>query len=292
MSSPSRENLGLLLGFIGVVMFGATLPMTRLATPELGPWFIAFGRAGVAGVAALALVLLLRRKIPPRDTWIAIAISALTLILGFAVFMGLAMLTVPASHGGVVLSALPLATSVMAVLLTHERPSVLFWLCAVAGAGLVLVYSLRHGGAGGLAMGDLLLLGAVASAATGYTLSGKLSLLMPGWEVITWALVLALPITLPATIWLWPEPQAAVSPSTWWAFAYLALISMFAGFFFWNAGLAMGGIARVSQVQLFQSFVTIALAAWINHEAIGVETWGFALAVMLVVALGRKARAR
>ncbi|MBV9244762.1 MAG: DMT family transporter, partial [Methylobacteriaceae bacterium] len=141
-----------------------------------------------------------------------------------------------------------------------------------------------------VAAGDLLLILAVACAAAGYTISGRLSRTMPGWEVISWTLVITLPVTLPATILLWPGPDRQVAASSWTALAYLAAMSMYLGFVAWNAGMALGGIARVSQVQLLQTFVTLAIAALILGERFDAETIGFALAVVAIVFLGRKFR--
>ena len=200
------------------------------------------------------------------------------------------MQTVPAAHGAVVIGVLPLATAAMSALLHGERPSPAFWICSLAGAALIVLFALRQG-AGGLSAGDALLFGAVICAALGYTVLAELSRAMPGWEVISWAVVIALPVTAPLAIWLMPTAPHSVAAASWWAFAYVSLMSMYAGFFFWNTGLAMGGVARVSQVQLLQSFFSIGVAALLNNEAIGAETLLFALAVAATVFIGRLFRA-
>ena len=287
---PNRDTLGLLLGLTGCIIFAATLPMTRLAVGDLGPWFLTAGRAAVAGGVAAAVLALLRRPVPSRAALAKLAVAALCLVGGFPGFSGLAMQSVPAAHGAVVIGVLPLATAAASALLHGERPSLAFWICGIAGAALIMLFALRQG-AGGLSFGDLLLIGAVISAAVGYTVSADLARAMPGWEVISWAVVLALPLSLPAALWLAPAHLEAVSAASWWAFAYISLMSMYAGFFFWNAGLAMGGVARVSQVQLLQTFFTIGIAAALNGEAIGAETLLFALAVAATVFIGRRFRA-
>ncbi|MFN8830188.1 MAG: DMT family transporter [Labrys sp. (in: a-proteobacteria)] len=286
----SRETLGLLLGITGVVIFGGSLPMTRYAVTALDPWFITVSRAAIAGLAAILVVAMLRRPLPNRAALPKLALSALLLVGGFPGFTGIAMATVPASHGGVVVGLLPLATATASAILMRERPSLAFWLCGIAGAALVVAFAVLHGGAQGFAAGDALLLLAVASAAVGYTISASLSRTMPGWEVISWCVILALPVTIPATLWLWPADAGAIGGDIWAALAYLGLMSMYLGFFFWNAGMAMGGVARVSQTQLLQTFVTLGFAALINGETIDGATLAFAVAVVLVVMIGRRTR--
>jgi drug/metabolite transporter (DMT)-like permease len=199
------------------------------------------------------------------------------------------MTTVEAAHGGVVLGVLPLATALASTGVAGERPSPAFWAAAVAGSALVVGFALRAG-AGRFQAGDLLLAGAVASAAIGYALSGQLARTgLKGWEVISWALVLALPVTLPWTLWLMPERPTAVAAASWVGFAYVATMSQYLGFFAWNAGLALGGIARVSQVQLLQAFVTLIVAALIGRERVDGLTWLVALGVVVLVLLGRRA---
>lgn len=285
-----RELLGLLLGFIGVVIFGATLPATRYAIPALDPLFITLGRAAVAAGLAAIYLLILRPPFPTSEQRRELYWIGILLVLGFPLFMAIGMATVPASHGGVVLGILPLATAVAATVFTRERPSPAFWVAALAGAFLVMLYAMRTSSFDELATGDLALLVAVIAAATGYTLSGRLTGSMPAPMVISWALVLTSPLWIVSTIFLWPKEAPLVPWDIWAAFLYVAVFSQYLGFFFWNAGLHMGGIARVGQVQLLQIFVTIAIAAWLNNEHIDAETMVFAAAVVGVVLAGMKAR--
>jgi drug/metabolite transporter (DMT)-like permease len=218
-----------------------------------------------------------------------LALISLFLVAGFPGFTALAMQNVGASHGGVVLGVMPLATAIAGVALAGERPAPGFWFAAVAGAAVVVVFTLREG-AGHFQAGDLLLAGAVISAALGYALSGQLTHdLKSGWEVISWALVLALPVSAPLMILLAPSAPSAVAPASWIGLVYVAVLSQYLGFFAWNAGLAIGGIARVSQVQLLQTFVTLSLAAAVNDERVGALTWLVALVVVGLVLAGRKA---
>lgn len=286
--SNSRPSLGLVLGLIGVAIFAATLPATRMALDGYSPWFITHSRAVIAGILAIATLIVLRRRLP-KHHFGGLAAVGLLLIFGFPGFMAIGMQTVGASHGGVVLGVLPLATAVFAALIAGEKPSLLFWICGVVGTLLVVVFAVRDSGMR-LATGDIWLFLAALSASLGYVMSGKLTRFMPGWEVISWALVLALPASLAGSLLTWQPDFVAVPAPAVAALVYLGLGSMFLGFFAWNSGLAFGGIARVGQLQLLQTFITIVISAVLLGEAITVEIVLFATAVVAVVMLGQRAR--
>jgi drug/metabolite transporter (DMT)-like permease len=292
MSSPaSRERLGLLLGFIGMVIFGGTLPATRLAVSQIDPIALTSLRTAIAGLCSLVLLVALRRPLPPRALWPQLALTMLCVAVLFPLLMSMGMQTVDASHGGVVLGILPIATALVAVAITHERPRPLFWIASVAGAALVIAFSLRQGG-GAFSTGDLLLFAAVAVSAIGYAFSGRLTSQMPGWEVISWVLVIALPLSIPAAALTMPADISYISLKPWLGLLYVALFSQWIGFFAWNAGMAMGGIARVSQIQLLQPFVTFALAVFFNDETITLQILLFAAAVVVTVAISTRTRAK
>lgn len=292
MSSPaSRERFGLLLGFIGMVIFGGTLPATRIAVAEIDPIALTALRTAIAGVCSLALLLVLRRPLPPRALWRQLVIAMLCVAVFFPLLMSMGMQRVDASHGGVVLGVLPIATALVAVAITHERPRPLFWIASIAGAALVIAFSLRQGG-GTFSTGDLLLFAAVVVSAVGYAFSGRLTSHMPGWEVISWILVIGLPLSIPAAVLTMPHDVGQIALKPWLGLLYVALFSQWIGFFAWNAGLAMGGIARVSQVQLLQPFVTFALAAFFNDETITLQILLFAAAVVVTVAISTRTRAK
>jgi drug/metabolite transporter (DMT)-like permease len=291
----------MLLGLIGVTAFGLTLPATRFVVPYLDPLFIGPGRAVVAAIAAALVLILTRQRWPrPRELnrlWLV----SLCVVVGFPIFSALAMEQVPASHGGVVLGVLPLATALAGRVIAHERPSAGFWLIAFLGAALVVGYAASEG-LGRVGTGDLALLAALVVTAVGYALGGQLSKTLGGWQVICWALVLGLPLVLvPAAVWapIWaaewppaldPGRAAAIPTEVWLVFLYLALVSQLIGFFFWNAGLALGGIARVGQTQLLQPFITIAASAWLLHESIDDKTLIVAALVAITVAIGKRMR--
>ncbi len=289
----SRETMGLLVGGVGVVIFGITLPMTRLAVQGLDPFFVTTGRAALAGLIAALVLLIVRPTVPAGREWGWVAIGSICLVFGFPGFTGYAMQTVPSSHGGVVLGVLPLVTAGLGALVNGERPSPRFWLFAVMGALLVVGFTLLSGGDGlHLSMGDLFLVGATLSAATGYIASAELARRRPGWEVISWLLVVSLPVTVPLALMSRPTAPFDIALGPWIGFAYVTIMSQYVGFFAWNAGMAMGGVARVSQVQLLQTFVTLAAAALILGEDVTLVTWIVAIAVLALVLAGRRAPVR
>lgn len=296
--SALRTGEGLLLGLVGVTAFGLTLPATRFVVPYLDPLFIGPGRAVVAAVAAALVLASTRQRQPTRWELKRLGLVSLCVVVGFPIFSALAMEQVPASHGGVVLGVLPLATALAARVIAHERPSAGFWLVSGLGAALVVGYAISEG-LGRVGTGDLALLAALIVTAVGYALGGQLSKTLGGWQVICWALVLGLPVVLvPAVIWapIWQADAwfaadwgllAAVPTRVWLVFLYLALVSQLIGFFFWNAGLAIGGIVRVGQTQLLQPFITIGASAWLLRERIDSATLIVAVLVVGIVAIGR-----
>lgn len=283
----SDETRGMLYGLLGVVAFGLTLPVTRFVTPDLDPVFIGLGRAVLAALVAGALLSATRQPLPTRRQLGRLIVVGLGVVIGFPVLSAWAMQTAPASHGGVVLGILPLATAIASVFVSSDRPSPGFWAFGVLGSVLVVVYALLEG-VGRIQLADLALLGAVVSAAVGYAVGGTLARQLGGWQVISWALVLMLPVIVGPALWRMPASLEAVPAPVWAGFLYLALVSQFFGFFWWNKGLALGGVARVSQIQLLQPFVTLAASVAVLQEAITTETYIFAILVVLVVAAGRR----
>jgi len=285
-----HKNFGLLLGFLGMCLFAGTLPATRLALLGFDPLFLTVARAALAGSVGLIVLIARRRRVPSRSLWLEIFGAALCTVIGFPLFAALAMMTVPAAHGGVVLGILPLVTAAAATVFAHERPSPGFWLASVLGALIVVTFMLRRNGGMTFSAGDLFLLGTVLSGALGYTFSGRLATLMPGWEVISWQVVIFLPLAAAATFVLWPADIATAPISSWIGLGYVGLVSQYTAFFVFNAGLAIGGIARVGQVMLLQPFMIVVLALPVNGEPIDVETILFAAAVVATVLIGQRMR--
>jgi len=288
----SKERLGLALGFAGVFLFGGTLPMTRLAVSALDPLFLTATRVTIAGCAGVAFLLATRRRPPSWAQWRLLALTGLCTIVAFPVLMAFAMTRVPAAHGGVVLGIMPLSTIAAATIVTHERPSLGFWMASVAGAAIVVAFMLRHGSGSGIGPGDLFLLGVVVAGGFGYSLSGRLSQTMPGWEVISWQVALYLPFAAIAMVTLWPGGLAAVPWPAWGGLAYVSFISQFFAFFVFNAAMAMGGVTRVGQLTLLQPFVIVTLAWPIDGERIEATTLLYAAAVVATVVIGQRMRVR
>jgi drug/metabolite transporter (DMT)-like permease len=271
-------------------MFAGTLPATRVAVNGFDPFFLTVARAAIAGIAGITVIVLTKRKLPPRSLWVEFFVAAFFTVVCFPLSVGLAMMTVPAAHGGVVLGILPLATAAAAAILAHERASIGFWLLSIVGAGVVLTFVYRQSGGRGIAFGDLFLLGTVVSGAIGYTLSGRLTARMPGWEVISWQVAIVFPLSLIATVVMWPVGIADVSMLPWLGLGYVSFVSQYTAFFVFNAALAMGGISRIAQIMLLQPFVVVGLALPVNREPIQIDTLLFAAAVVATVLVGQKMR--
>jgi len=286
----SREKPGSLLGFVGMCLFAGTLPTTRLAVAGFDPLFLTAARATLAGCAGLIVLLLTRRAPLPRSLRLEMCAAAFCTVVVFPLFAALAMMTVPAAHGGVVFGIMPLATAAAAAAFAHERPSSGFWLTSAAGTVIVLAFVLRGSGGKAITAGDLFLLGAVAAGAVGYTLSGRLTARMAGWEVISWQVVIVLPLAAAATPALWPTDIASVPGAAWAGLGYVSLVSQYTAFFVFNAAMAMGGIARISQIMLLQPFMTVAFARAVNGEPIEPETVLFAVAVVATVLIAQRMR--
>lgn len=284
---------GLLWGFVGVLAFSFTLPFTRVAVHGLSPLFIGSGRAVIAAALAAIALAIMRQHLPSRVQWARLAIVAGGVVLGFPLLTSYALTQVPASHGAVVIAILPAATAVMAVLRGRERPPRSFWVFAALGAVVALAFaSIQGGGFGHLGWADLLLFGAVLSAAIGYAEGGLLSRELGSWQTISWALVLAAPLMLVLTVVSVGFEPPHANGLEWAAFAYLAAISMFLGFFAWYRGLAIGPMAQVSQIQLTQPVMTIAWSALILGEQLTLATVLGGVAVIVCAALAVRVRLR
>jgi drug/metabolite transporter (DMT)-like permease len=287
--TDNAEARGLALGFLGVVLFALTVPMTRLAVgplaePQLPPLFVTAGRAAVAGLLSCVYLAATRSPRPARAQLPALLVSALGTVVGFPLLLALALRSVDAVHASVVTGVLPMATAIAAALVFRQRPSAGFWACAALGAALVLAFAAWKG-SGRLTGADGLLLLSVVSAAIGYVAGARLAGEMRAERVICWVLVISLPLTLPAMLLTWPDRPA--SAAAWGGFAYVSVFSMWLGFFAWYRGLALGGTVRVSQVQLVQPFLAMLFAVPLLGERLDATTVAFALAVVATVFAGR-----
>jgi drug/metabolite transporter (DMT)-like permease len=285
--SDHDRRLGLLWGFIGIASFSLTLPATRFAVASLSPVFVGLGRAVVAAALAAIVLAVTRTPWPGWRLVPRLAVVAGGVVIGFPLFSAWALRYVPASHAAVVIGILPLATALAATWLAHERPSHTFWWSAAFGSAVVVGFAFWQGG-GAPQPADGLLALAAAAAAIGYAEGGRLARSMPGWQVISWALIIAAPAVLAATLYATDARLATASPLAWACFAYVSVISMYVGFFWWYRGLALGGIAAVGQVQLLQPFLTIFASAAFLGETIEPTTFVAAALVIAAIAIGRR----
>ncbi|MEV6633050.1 DMT family transporter [Actinoplanes sp. NPDC051470] len=278
-------------GAIGVLAFSLSLPATRVAVHDLDPWFVAFGRAVGAALLAWAYLTIVAAPRPTRSQWRRLTIVALGVVVGFPLFTSLALTTQTSAHGAVVITALPAMTAVFAVLRAGERPRPRFWVAALGGLAAVVAFLTLSGQVrGGPGAADLFLLCAVILCGLGYAEGGALARDLGGARTIGWALIIALPATVPATLvsaWLRPPHAGAAA---WSGFAYLTVVSMFLAFFAWYAGLARGGIAKVGQLQLIQPVLTLAWSALLLGEPVTPAAIAAALLVLSCVAVTQRAR--
>ncbi|XYK36334.1 DMT family transporter [Serratia sarumanii] len=254
-------------GFLGMIIFSGSLPATRVAVLELEPLFLTAVRAAIAALLALCALLITRQARPTRADFPPLLFVALGVVIGFPLLTALALQHTTSAHSLVYIGLLPLATAGFGVLRGGERPKPAFWAFSGVGAVLVGAFALSQGSGGGW-QGDALMIGGVLLCGLGYAEGAVLSRRIGGWQVISWALVAALPLTLAATWLAAPAGWPAVSGAAWLSLVYVSVFSMWIGFIFWYRGLAQGGIAAVGQLQLLQPFFGLALAGWLLQETV------------------------
>jgi len=282
------ENIsGWINGFIGVVLFSGGLPATKLAVMEMSPIFVTIVRAAIAGILAFIVLWIGKEKRPVKEQLVPLALVSLGCVVGFPLLSALALQYLTSAHSIVFLGMLPLATAVFGVSRGGERPHPVFWFFSVVGSLLVIGYAVSQG-ISASPVGDILMLLAVILCGMGYAEGAKLSKTLGGWQVISWALVLALPVMIPLFFIYFPEHIETVSFQGWFGMAYISLFSMFIGFIFWYKGLAQGGIATVGQLQLLQPFFGLGLAAYFLHEQVSIGMLFVTIGVILCVAGTKK----
>ncbi|AMA60994.1 DMT family transporter [Bradyrhizobium sp. CCGE-LA001] len=266
-------------GLLGVIIFSGSLPATRVAVGGFSALFLTSARAVIAALIGIIVLGLLRQARPQRGDLASLTIVSLGVVVGFPLLTALALQHITSARSIVFIGLLPLATAIFAVLRGGERPKPLFWLFAVLGSATVAGFALSNGGAASLA-GDLLMVAAIVLCGLGYAEGAALSRRLGGWQVISWALLLALPLMVPVAVWTLPPTWSGIGTPAWIGLAYVSVFSMFVGFIFWYRGLAIGGIARVGQLQQLQPFFGLALAGFLLHEPVA---WSMIAATALVV---------
>ncbi|WP_058910043.1 DMT family transporter [Entomohabitans teleogrylli] len=282
-----RSLNGWLNGLIGVVIFSASLPATRVAVLDFDPLFLTAARASIAGALAIIITILFNAPKPQKSQLLALLTVALGVVMGFPLLTALALQHVSSAHSIVFLGLLPLATAVFGVMRGGERPGRAFWGFSALGSLLVVGFAVRQDITVSLC-GDLLMLAAVLVCGLGYAEGAKLTRVMGGWQVISWALILSLPLMLPLALATQPATFSSIGKPAWYALGYVALFSMLIGFIFWYRGLAQGGIATVGQLQLLQPFFGLALSAALLNESISPLMMGTCMGVILCVFGSRK----
>jgi drug/metabolite transporter (DMT)-like permease len=293
-TAPGRAQVreGLAWALLGVLLFSASVPLTKVAVGGFDPFLAAMARAVIAGT--IAAVLLGARRVPfPAPQFRApLAFTMLGAVFGWPILLGLALQRTTSAHVAVIAAFMPLTTALFAVLRVRERVSSQFWLAAATGTAALVVFALTRGGGTGLdPVADLLVVGAVLFSSWCYVEGASITRAMPGWQVISWVVVLALPVTVPATAVLWALTQPEPTPTQWAALGMLGVSSMYLGFFAWYRGLAMAGIARAGQTQQLQPLLTLLWSALFLGEVVTAATIGAAIAVIACVVWAQRSRA-
>jgi drug/metabolite transporter (DMT)-like permease len=254
-------------GLLGVIIFSGSLPATRVAVGGFTPLFLTSARAVIAALLGAALLLVLRQERPARGDLVPLTVTAIGVVVGFPLLTALALQHITSARSIVFIGLLPLSTAIFGVVRGGERPKPIFWLFAVLGAALVAGFALANSTPASLT-GDLLMVAAILVCGLGYAEGAHLSRRLGGWQVISWALVLSLPVMAALGIATLPEVWTGIGAPAWLGLAYVSVFSMLVGFVFWYRGLSLGGIAGVGQLQLLQPFFGLALAGLLLGEPV------------------------
>lgn len=266
-------------GLLGVIIFSGSLPATRVGVADFSPMFLTSARAAIAAVLGAAFLFALRQARPSRADMVPLTIVAVGVVVGFPLFTALALQHITSAHSIVYIGLLPLSTAMFGVLRGGERPKPAFWIFSVIGAVTVAGFALYNSDSASVT-GDLMMVAAILLCGLGYAEGATLSRRLGGWQVISWALLMSLPLMAAVALATMPISWSGISMPGWVALAYVSVFSMLVGFIFWYRGLAQGGIAVVGQLQLLQPFFGLTLAALLLHESVA---WGMIASTAIVV---------
>ena len=294
----TNENKGFIFGFVGILIFSLTPPATKIALgPDnnaLTPEFITFGRSALAGIMSLMYLFFFKKKKPSVKYIFNISIVALSLSVGFPLFLSLGLIHSTSTHAAVILTLMPLMTAVFASFYFKQKASLGFWICAIIGCIVVIIYTLIHGQSDNqiieFSYSDILFFISVIAGATGYVFGAKLTKIMGSVDVISWALALAMPFHLALAVYYFPIKE--IPTISWIGFLYAALFSQWIGFFAWYKALDLGGAVRVSQIQLFMPFLTFFFSIILLGETLDFFTIFFSIITILLIYLSRKMSVR
>ncbi|MEV5883371.1 DMT family transporter [Streptomyces sp. NPDC052020] len=288
-TEPDRAGSGVLQAALGVTAFSLTFPATAWGLEGFGPWSLVAVRSVLAALIAGGCLLILRVPLPDRRHWAGLAVVGAGVVLGFPLLTTLALETSTTAHAAVVVGLLPLTTALLSALRVGTRPSRTFWIAALAGAAAVVAFTVQQSG-GTLTTADAYLFAALLVCAAGYTEGGRLARIMPGWQVIGWALVLCLPLAVPVTaVALVYEPVRLTAHSVT-GVLWLAAGSQFLGLVVWYRGMAAVGIPKASQLQLAQPLLTLVWSVLLLGEHLTVAAPLTAAAVLVCIAVTQRAR--
>ncbi len=292
--APGTVRQGLVWAFVGVLLFSFSVPLTKVAIGGFDPFFTAAGRAVIAGALAVVVLGIRRAPLPSRRHLRPLLFTMVGAVFGWPILLAFALQRTTSAHVAVIAAFMPLTTALFAVLRSHERVSAQFWLAATFGTVALVVFALFRGGGGGADLvADLLIVGAVLSSSWCYVEGAAVSRELPGWQVISWVVVLALPVTVPASIWLWTRTSGSydTTAAQWTALVLLGVSSMYLGFFAWYRGLALAGTAYGGQVQQLQALLTLLWSALLLGEQVTPATVAAALVVIACVVWAQSGRA-
>ncbi|MGW0119291.1 DMT family transporter [Streptomyces sp. NPDC003327] len=287
--TTSPQSRGTLLAALGVVSFSLTFPSTVWGLESFGPWSLVAVRSTLAALIAGVFLLAGRVPLPDRRHWLGLAVVAGGVVIGFPLLTTLALRTSTTSHAAVVVGLLPLTTATFAAIRTGRRPSRTFWIAAVSGAAVVIAFTVQQSG-GAVSTGDLYLFGALLVCAAGYTEGGRLARLMPGWQVIGWALILCLPLMAAASAVALSVEPVRLNAHGVIGLVWVAAGSTFFGLYVWYRGMAAIGIPRASQLQLAQPLLTLFWSVSLLGESLPLAAPVAAVAVLVCIAVTQRAK--
>ncbi|MEV6952052.1 DMT family transporter [Streptomyces sp. NPDC051183] len=280
---------GTVLASLGVIAFSLTFPGTAWGLESFGPWSLVALRSVLAALTAGGFLLALRVPVPAREHWAGLAVVAAGVVVGFPLLTTLALQTSTTSHAAVVVGLLPLTTAVVSSLRTGARPSRPFWGAAVAGAAVVLGFTLAQSG-GALSAGDGFLFAALLVCAAGYTEGGRLARVLPGWQVVGWALVLCLPLSVAGSVIGLAYEPVHLSAHGVTGLVWVAVGSTFFGLYVWYRGMAEIGAARASQLQLAQPLLTLVWSVALLGEHLTPAAPAAACAVLVCITVTQRVK--
>ena len=285
-----HELEGWIFTSLGVLCFSLSFVTARLALRGFDPFFIALARGAGAGTIAFVCAFLGKYPMPAGKQVLRLCLAAVGIVFIFPIFTAVALQSVPASHAATVAAILPLLTAVFGVWRKHEPVPLLFWAIAAAGTAVVAWYLISRAGGIQMRQADLLIVVACVACSYGYAEGGLLAQEMGGWRAICWMLVFSGPVAW-VLVFIYLIARGPLhpveSPSAWFGLAYQVLVSQFIGFALYYRGLARGGVARMSQIQQFQSVLAVLAAGLILGEQIDVQLW-VVLGLLLAAVVGAR----